>query len=453
MQSIRVFIALAVVISQLVSPSRASAVGSTTVVISEVMTGAVSNASQEFVELYNRHTEPISVDGWVIEYKSASSSDLSSSWSRKAQLSGSIEPHGFYLVAPKIYYPSANAEWVSAMAGTAGHVRIKDNSGVIIDTLGYGVAANSPELTSALAPDPGMSIERLPGAKNESAGNGIDTNDNGSDFLKPSRPQPQSSQDDREIFDPDIPLPPVTEVPGQSPEYLGVEITELLINPASPLTDAEDEFIELFNPNQAEVNLSGYQLKGGTDFKDSYTFGQTLIKPGEYLSFRSTQTSLGLTNTGGAVRLFDPDGNLLDETATYSEAADGLVWAKFQDVWQWSSVSTPGAPNIISSPLDPAAVAAKAKALAKIKKPTSKAAPKAKVAKAKKTTIKKPKAAKKKTGPKVVQVAGAQLRPATWLIIGLVLLTIGYAIYEFRHDIRNLYFRFRSYIYTRGSHR
>lgn len=446
MQSIRVFIALAIVISQqLVSPSLASAVGGNTVFISEVMTASDTNSSQEFVELYNSSADELSLEGWSVEYKSSASTDTASNWSRKAYLHGTIPGSGFYLLAPKTFYADADSDWVSSMATSAGHIRLKDAQGVVVDKLGYGSGANAPESISAPGLDAGKSLERLPGSKNESAGNGVDTDNNWADFIMRTVPEPQNSLNTPEVFNSEIPA--IQETTQSAQQYLALEITELFINPASPLSDAEDEFIELFNPNDQAVNLKGYQLKGGTNFNDSYTFGDVVLEPGAYLAVYSGESSIGLTNSGGAARLLDPSGNILDETAVYADAPDGLVWAKEGDAWQWSVQPTPSKVNsIISPPL--ATVTAKAKA----KKSAIKAS-KPKATKTKKATVKKPKVAKKKSSPNIVQVAGAQLRPATWLIIGLVILTIGYAIYEFRHDIRNYYFRCRGYFATRRSDR
>lgn len=446
MQSIRVFIALAIVISQqLVSPSLASAVGGNTIFISEVMTASGTNSSQEFVELYNSSADELSLEGWSVEYKSSTSTDTASNWSRKAYLHGVIPGSGFYLIAPKAFYPDADSDWVSSMATSAGHIRLKDAQGLVVDKLGYGSGANAPESISAPGLDAGKSLERLPGIKNDQAGNGIDTDNNWADFIMRTVPEPQNSLNTPEVFNPEIPV--FQEDPQSVQQYLVLEITELLINPASPFSDADDEFIELFNPNDQTVNLKGYQLKGGTNFSDNYTFGDVTLAPGAYVAIYSAESGLGLTNSGGAVRLLDPSGAIIDETAVYTDALEGSVWAKEGEVWQWSVQPTPGKANSIVSPL-----LATATEKAKAKKSAIKAS-KPKATKTKKATVKKPKVAKKKSSPNIVQVAGAQLRPATWLIIGLVILTIGYAIYEFRHDIRNYYFRCRGYFATRRSDR
>jgi hypothetical protein len=451
MTAIRVVAALTVILFT-VSPSAVGAAdlsGNTgtsgSVLISEIMTASNVSASEEFIELYNPSAIDIGVSGWTVEYKSATSADTSSSWSKKGNLSGIIKAHGYYLLAPKSYLNQADADWSPGMAGTAGVVRLRDTAGTIIDLLGYGSISNTSETAPALAPAAGQGLERLAGRLDELGGNGTDTNNNALDFLIRTVAQPQSSNSSAEPVAgggnnaeliPDEDLSANTII---SP----IQITELLPNPAAPLTDAADEFIELYNPNSVEVEIGGYKLQSGSNFSDSYILPGMSISANGYVVLYSNQTKLALTNSGGASRILNSVGALVDQTAPYSTAADGNAWALFDDNWHWTLQSTPGRANVLEPPLLPLA-AASANSSKAGTKPKTTTKPKSSTAKPKASAIKtKSKTASKPKAGSPIKLAASRLQPATWLIIGLVILTIGYALYEYRNDIFKSYQRLR----------
>lgn len=445
--------ALVMIVLVTASPSVASADGTAHVVISELETGTTASASQEFVELYNPTAMPVSLSGWTVEYKSATATDTAANWAKRASLSGTIAASGFYLVAPKSYLPNADADWSATLAGSAGTVRIKDGAGSVVDKLGYGVTVIGAEGMPAAAPAAGQSIERLPGRLDELAGNGVDTDDNSDDFVIRTVPQPQSTVSAVELADADATTPPLADNPVPSDDatdapdpldYAPIDITELLPNPMTPQLDSQDEYIELFNPTTDSVDLKGYTLRTGSNFHSYYVLPDTTLAAGAYLTLYASQTKLTMPNTGGAVELLDPSGATVDQTPPYGPAPDGEAWAYFDSGWAWTLQLTPDQPNILAAlaPLSATAKVAKPKAAAKKTISTAKK-PKA----AAKKAVKKPrKVAKPKTASSVPQlVADRSLQPANWLIIILATLTIGYAIYEFRYDIYNLYHRLRGH--------
>ena len=67
------------------------------VVISQVYGGGGNSGAtfrNDFVELLNRGTTPVSVEGWSVQYASSMGDD----WSRTT-LSGTIQPGQYYLIA------------------------------------------------------------------------------------------------------------------------------------------------------------------------------------------------------------------------------------------------------------------------------------------------------------------------------------------------------------------
>src|SRR5436305_120081 len=124
MYILRLVASLVLLVSALVPISIQAS--STTVVISELQTATAASASQEFVELYNASSNDVSLVGWTIEYKAATSADVAASWSKRATLSGTIRGYGFYLAAPKAYLPSADSDWSATLAGSGGNLRVRD---------------------------------------------------------------------------------------------------------------------------------------------------------------------------------------------------------------------------------------------------------------------------------------------------------------------------------------
>jgi hypothetical protein len=195
-----------------------------------------------------------------------------------------------------------------------------------------------------------------------------------------------------------------------------------LPNPAPPRTDANDEFIELFNSNGKAFDLSGFILQVGTTTIHKYTFPDgTSIEPHQFSAFYSSDTSLSLSNSDGQVKLLDPGGNVLGQTDEYTSAKDGYAWVSADGLWQWTTTPTPGASNTISPPASKSSKSSSAKA-----------------GKSKKTLA----AAASTSG------GGPSGTPSATKMHPLVLAGVGsaaliYAIYEYRHDLANFVYKLR----------
>jgi len=164
---------------------------SASVLISEVFYDAVgSDDSKEFVELYNPTSQDINITGWEIEMGNG----YDGSWDNQATILGIISAYSFFLIGEK-NVSGADIETNLELQNGPDAVRIKDDSGAVIDTVGYG-DLGYPELyegTPMIDVSEGHSIERKPGYLNPSGGNGQDTNNNSADFLDREEPEPQNS--------------------------------------------------------------------------------------------------------------------------------------------------------------------------------------------------------------------------------------------------------------------
>ncbi len=178
---------------------RAQAV-STSIVISQVYGGGGNTGAvylNDYVEVFNRGSQPAALDGWSVQYASATGSGNFSA-NPVTSLSGTLQPGQYYLVrlasgggtgAP---LPAADAVGTVNLSGSSGKVIVAstasglacnggstpcspDQLALIVDLVGYGEAnfyegsAAAPVLSAATA---GLRL----------GGGCVESDDNGSDF-------------------------------------------------------------------------------------------------------------------------------------------------------------------------------------------------------------------------------------------------------------------------------
>lgn len=419
------------------------------VIFSEVLLGTSSSSSQEFIEIYNPTATDLDLAGWHVQYVSATKTDWSS-LTRNIALTGTLKAGDYYLLASSGYLSDkANLSYSSTLSQAGGHLRILDINNATQDQIGWGNAV-MPLGVAAAAPVAGSSLARL---TNESGYNL--SLDNATDFSATLSPTPGADNvitepapaDDPSTTDPGTTLgglgggtstPPVTVV------YPVVQISELLPNPASPQIDSQDEFVELYNPNSEDVDLTGYTITTGLKGTYRLAIKGIIIPAAGYATFYSGSTPLSLSNTAGKAQLFAPNGNLLDETSAYDTAQPGQSWIFNNGSWVWSVSPTPNSENTYSAP--PAGVV----------KAISAKTPSTKIVKVKSMARKVAKAPKKKAMKATKPLANATPAPKTTKVHPVVLASVGstaliYAMYEYRNDLANNIYRARRYRETRGS--
>jgi uncharacterized protein (TIGR03437 family) len=170
------------------------------VVISQVYGGGGNSGAlfkRDFVELFNRGNEAVSLSGWTIQYASATGTG----W-QKTELSGVIEPGRYFLIqqaagtAGTLDLPTPDASGSIQMAATAGKVILTSNTqtlsaacptgATIVDVIGYGSTANCFEGTGP-APPPANTTAAV-----RSSGGCVDTDNNQAD-LQTAIPNPRNS--------------------------------------------------------------------------------------------------------------------------------------------------------------------------------------------------------------------------------------------------------------------
>lgn len=412
--------------------------------IVEIQTHTSNSASEEFIELANTRVEPVSLDGVVVQYKSKSGA----TWVTKSSLTGEIAPFGRILMSTHF---EEGLVFSGGLANSSGHVRIVSGD-EIIDTVGWG-EADAPEEEAATAHTQAQSIKRFV----DEDGYFIDTQNNAADWFVSETPSPRhdswmsvSSSEDESVDDltetGDVepsatsqtasPLPEATNTTQPSPS-LPLEITELMPDPVSPLTDADHEFIELYNPNDSAVDLAGYKLESGEDGRYSHILGEYILAPGEYLSVYSVDTGLVLSNSGSTVELLGPDGVVHDQTE-YAKAKPGVSWSKVGGQWGWAS-ATNNTEN--TSALSSESVGDEAQSIEK------------------KTVDYASAATDNSSEPSAVQRTfsddqGTEERHVNnWVLAGMGSLAVLYALYEYRNDIRLRIQQCRRYFEVRRENR
>lgn len=442
------------------APSNANAVTTSTspqLIITQVK---ITSSNGQFISLYNNTNSAIDLSTIQLQY--FNNYDLLKATSGKLiSLTGKVPAHGFVVVddgpIQACYQMMVNSVSLG-LSSTAGFIQVSHFVGttspqvasILDDYIGWSKTAATgaqtlPTNTNAFlqrkAPDASLnyslisiagtgswgSVSQLDGTLpcDASAAGSIA---NGGNFLSGgSTPVPYSK-----VAGASTSTDLKVVIPDADSGLAAPQISEVLPNPASPQTDANDEFIELYNPNDKAFDLSGFILQAGITTLHKYTFlpGTTIDSHG-FTAFYSSDTGLSLSNSDGQVKFLDPAGNLLVKTDEYGTAKDGYAWVSADGLWQWTTKPTPSAVNIIAAP---ALSIAAAKANAKSK--TSVAVKAGKASKTKKTAAAKPSSSSSFL-PNATPVTS--LHPA--ILAGVGSLAVLYALYEYRHDLANQFYK------------
>ncbi len=312
------------------------------VIINEIAwMGTDISYNDEWIELYNTSDNSINLDGWVLKAEDRTP---------EIALTGTISAKGFYLLertddetVPEI---SVNLIYKGALGNKGEDLKLYDNSGNLIDEVdcsdGWPAGDNKTKQTmertdsTETGSPQGWQTSQNPG--------GTPKAENSSLPIQPAEDSPPLAETQDEKL-PEV-GPPAAE-PVSYPTR--VVFSEILPSPEGP--DAENEWIEIFNQNNFEVDISGWKIKDKEGKITIYTFSAgTKISTLGYLVLERPETKITLNNSGEGLDFIYPNGEIGD-SITFGKASVGQSYNRTptppQQDWAWSSILTPGAKNIV----------------------------------------------------------------------------------------------------------
>lgn len=322
-------------------------------VISQIYSAGGNNGAtydHDYIEIFNPGSDSVNLNGWSVQYAAASGTN----WNVTALPDINLAPGQYFLVQERnggsngVPLPAPDASDSIALSATAGKVALLNTivalsgscpaDGSIADFVGYGANANCFQGSSfAPAPDTANAIFR--------ATNGCqDTRDNATDFVtSPANPRNTGSTftdcfatATPTVIPTDTATPPATQTPTiTNTPALAPHIVISEFRTTGP-NGASDEFIELFNPSNLPVDLTGwkiYRSNGAGVTTLHHTISSVVLQPGQhFLMTRSGASTysgnvvgdellnVGVTNDGG-LALVMPDNTLVDAVGLSATSA------------------------------------------------------------------------------------------------------------------------------------
>ena len=328
---------LFVILFLILIPSVTVATKPLDVVINEnAWMGTKISYNDEWVELYNNTDNTINLGGWLLKAIDGTP---------KINLTGVIPGKSFYLLertddntVPEI---SADQIFTGALGNSGENLELYDNSGNLIDSLtcasGWFAGDNTTKQT----------MERKNSQLSGSDSSNWQTSQNpgGTPEAKNSEQGTINNEQKTENLTGSSSLPAPLETKEYPPSIV---INEILSSPEGP--DTEEEWIEIFNQNNFEVDLSNWQITDIEGKTTIFTFpAGTKITPNGFLVLSRPTTKITLNNDGDGLNLIQPNGKIID-SVTYEKAPRGQSFNKTNSGWVWSSTLTPGSTNIIPTP-------------------------------------------------------------------------------------------------------
>ena len=324
---------LLVVLAYLAAFAAAKAASVPDIQINEIAwMGTVNSANDEWIELKNNIAENITLNGWLLK---------TTDEKIKAYLAGQIPANGFYLLertddnsVPNV---KADATYKGSLNNNGESLELYKSSNTLVDganfsskwTAGDNTTKQTMERNELDAWQTSKSPGGTPKAQNSSW-----TQEN------PTTPKELAPT----IV---IDIKPIETLPQTYPD--GIVINEILPAPEGP--DETNEWIELYNANNFEVDLTGWKIKDAKGSLTTYAFLEGKKMPANgYLVLKRPETKITLNNDEDTISLIFPNEKITS-AISYKNAPKNQSYNKSGSDWSWNQSLTPGGENSIESAL------------------------------------------------------------------------------------------------------
>ncbi|MDP2855647.1 MAG: lamin tail domain-containing protein [bacterium] len=320
------------------------------IIINEIMYDLEgSDDNHEWVEIKNISAENVNLNGW--RFNDGSNHLLNEPPKNGGQGSLIISAGGYAVLGGKadiflIDHPGftgAVIDTVMSLTNTAATLKLIDVSGSVIDEVSY-----SKEMGGN---GDGHSLERINNASgqfcpSQNLGGSPDF-DNSPDCY--SEPSPTATI----VVTPSFSATPSPnldaslvedEAPTETPRAIVAEliINEFIPNPAG--SDEENEWIEIYNVGQDDVNLAGWKLQDASG--KAYNFETEIAKAKGYLVLTRSQTKISINNDAETLSLIAPDSTEAFKISFTGGSKEGYSFSRFGlNDWRWTKILTPGGTN------------------------------------------------------------------------------------------------------------
>lgn len=271
--------------------------------ISEILPNPTGvDSGKESIELFNASSNIVNLDGWILD-------DVEN----YSLLSSNALIFEEVLISPGEYLKVALPKGKFTLNNSEGDiVSLFDEAGNLKDQVSYFESAQEGKSYSLLNDEWFWILPSLGEANPEE----VDTTETD---------QEESGEEEN--------------LPSQE----GLLISELYPSP----NKGQDEFVEIYNNSNRNINLTGAELLVGNK---KISLPNFLLSAGGYYVLSGKALKLPLANSGKNIQLISNQGEILDEVV-YTKAPVGQSYSLFDDEYEWTTTVTPKAMNVLSKPV------------------------------------------------------------------------------------------------------